>query len=585
MLNFYDFEVFKYDWMVVIINPIEKTVTEIVNDPAALLEYYEKCKDEIWIGYNNKSYDQYIFKAILCGFDPKKVNDHIIKKKLPGWRFSNLFRQFPMINYDVMQANDGGLKSLEGFMGNDIQETSVPFDIDRKLTQKEIQLTLKYCRHDVEQTMETWLRRKGSFDALMGLIEAFQLPLSDLSRTDTQLSAKILGATRKEYDDEFDISFPETLRLKKYRCVLEWFKNPENRCYTKVVTGRNGKCKVVKNNLEIDVAGVPHVFAWGGVHGAIPKYSGKGYFLMIDVTSLYPSLMIVYNLISRSCADPKKFTEVYNTNLEMKKTKNPLRPAYKLVCNKTYGGMKDVNNPLYDPRQANNVCIHGQLLLLDLIEKLEPHCQLIQSNTDGLLIKMPGRDTEANRDAFFETIDGIVREWEQRTGLQMEFEEYTAVYQKDVNNYIAVSIDGHVKRKGAYVKELSDLDYDLPIINEALVEYMTHGVPVEQTVNGCNDLIKFQKIVKVSSKYHCAWHNNRNLSEKCHRVFASDAPHDGIIGKRKSEGASVEKFANTPEKCFIMNGSVNGVTVPARLNRQWYIDLARERLSQFGVVA
>jgi len=570
--------------MVVIINPINKTVTEIVNDPAALLKYYEKYKNEIWIGYNNKGYDQYIFKGILCGFDPKKVNDHIIKKKLAGWQFSNLFRQFPMINYDVMQTNDGGLKSLEGFMGNDIQETSVPFDIDRKLTPEEIQLTLKYCRHDVEQTMETWLRRKGSFDALMGLIEAFELPLSDLSRTDTQLSAKILGATRKEYDDEFDISFPDTLQLKKYRCVLEWFKNPENRCYTKVVTGRNGKCRVVKNNLETDVAGVPHVFAWGGVHGAIPKYSGKGYFLMIDVTSLYPSLMIRYGLISRSCADPKKFEEIYNTNLEMKKTKNPLRPAYKLVCNKTYGGMKDVNNALYDPRQANNVCIHGQLLLLDLIEKLEPHCQLIQSNTDGLLIKMTGRDTEANRDAFFETIDGIVSEWEKRTGLQMEFEEYAAVYQKDVNNYIAVSIDGHVKRKGAYVKELSDLDYDLPIINEALVAYMVDGVPIETTVNRCNDLIKFQKIVKVSGKYLCAWHNGKKLSEKCHRVFASSGYKDGYIGKQKTEGATVEKFANTPERCFIMNGDVNGVTVPARLDRRWYIDLAKERLSQFGVV-
>ena len=30
--------------------------------------------------------------------------------------------------------------------------------------------------------------------------------------------------------------------------------------------------------------------------------------------------------------------------------------------------MKDKYNGLYDPRQANNVCIAGMLLLLDLIE-------------------------------------------------------------------------------------------------------------------------------------------------------------------------------------------------------------------------
>ena len=32
--------------------------------------------------------------------------------------------------------------------------------------------------------------------------------------------------------------------------------------------------------------------------------------------------------------------------------------------------------------------VSGMLLLLDLIEKLEAHCEIIQSNTDGILIKM-----------------------------------------------------------------------------------------------------------------------------------------------------------------------------------------------------
>lgn len=583
MLNFYDFEVFKEDWLVVIINPIEKTETVIVNDTERLADYHAGREDQIYIGYNNKHYDQYIFKAILCGFNPKEVNDYIIKEKKPGWSYSSLFRQIKMLNYDVMLQADGGLKSLEGFMGNNIKETSIPFDIDRKLTAAEIAETIKYCRHDVEQTMETYLRRKGSFDAIMGLIEAFKLPINDIGRTETQLAAKILGASRKEYTDEFDISFPECLKLNKYKCVLEWFQNPENRCYQKEIAGKNGKKRLVSNNLEIMVAGVPHVIAWGGIHGAIPKYSGGGYYLMIDVTSLYPSLMIGFNLLSRSCADPKKYTDIYNTNIEMKKTKNPLRPAYKLVCNKTYGGMKDKNNDLYDPRQANNVCIYGQLLLLDLIEKLEPYCQLIQSNTDGLLIKMPGADTETNRDIFFNKIDDVVTEWENRTGLKMEFDEYTKIYQKDVNNYIAIGIGGKPKRKGGYVKKLGDLDYDLPIINEALNNYMINGISVENTINNCNELIKFQKIVKVSGKYLCGYHNGKKLNEKCHRVFASLNNSDGYIGKQKSRGATIEKFANTPEKCFIENGNINGVEVPENLDKQWYINLAKERLEQFGV--
>lgn len=39
-------------------------------------------------------------------------------------------------------------------MGNDIKETSVPFSIDRKLTDEEIAETVKYCKHDVEQTIQ-----------------------------------------------------------------------------------------------------------------------------------------------------------------------------------------------------------------------------------------------------------------------------------------------------------------------------------------------------------------------------------------------------------------------------------------------
>lgn len=149
MLNFYDFEVFKHDWLVVIINPVERTKTVIVNDKKKLEEYFYAHEKEIWIGYNNRRYDQYIMKAILLDFNPKEVNDYIIVKNLPGWQFSSLFGHIKMINFDVMLRNDTGLKSLEAFMGNNIKETSVPFDIDRKLTAEEIEQTIFYCTNDV----------------------------------------------------------------------------------------------------------------------------------------------------------------------------------------------------------------------------------------------------------------------------------------------------------------------------------------------------------------------------------------------------------------------------------------------------
>lgn len=72
---------------------------------------------------------------------------------------------------------------------------------------------------------------------------------------------------------------------------------------------------------------------------------------------------------------------------------------------------------------------------------------------------------------------------------------------------------------------------------------------------------------------------------KSYRVFASNDQKDGRLLKRKQVKTKGEKFGNTPDHCFIFNDSVVGVKTPPELDRQWYIDLAKKRLKQFGVVA
>ena len=76
--NPYDFEIFEYDWLVVLIDPIHKTKDIICNNRPALQEYYESHKDMIWVGYNSSHYDVPILKTILNGNDPKKMSDGII---------------------------------------------------------------------------------------------------------------------------------------------------------------------------------------------------------------------------------------------------------------------------------------------------------------------------------------------------------------------------------------------------------------------------------------------------------------------------------------------------------------------------
>ena len=52
-------------------------------------------------------------------------------------------------------------------MGHSIKETSVPFDIDRPLTEAELAETVKYCRHDVEESVEVWVRNIAEFNTTM----------------------------------------------------------------------------------------------------------------------------------------------------------------------------------------------------------------------------------------------------------------------------------------------------------------------------------------------------------------------------------------------------------------------------------
>lgn len=560
---FYDFEVFSHDWLVVIKDTDSRTTHKIVNDVEALRELHEKNKNNIWIGFNSRSYDQYIFKAILLGMDPKKVNDHIIVEGKGGWEYSGLFRKVQLYNYDIMTDKFKGLKQLEGFMGNDIRETTVSFDIDRKLNPKEIEEVLFYCEHDVSQTMQVFINRKEEFESHMSLIKAFKLPLNYINKTKAQLSAIILEADKKEHDDEFSITFVDTINIKKYSHILGWYQNPLNRDY--------------KKSLKIEVAGVEHIFGWGGLHGARTKYKDEGIFVNSDVGSFYPALMIEYDFLSRNVRDKNKYREIRDTRLVLKKNKDPMQLPYKIVLNSTYGASKDKYNNLFDPLMANNVCINGQLLLLDLIEHVEaaiPGALLIQSNTDGVMFKLPN-------ESYIEIYKEIAKEWETRTRMDLEHDIIKKVVQKDVNNYIIVMDNEKVKSKGAYVKKLNSLDNDLPIVNKALMDYFIEGIPVKTTIDNCNDLIMFQKVVKASSKYKYALHGDKIIKEKILRVFASRSRNDPGIYKLKKDKETPDKIAGTPERAFIENGDIKGVLVPRKLDKQWYIDVANKRIKDF----
>lgn len=584
---FIDFETFKHDWLVVIIDTENKNKTVIINDADELRKFYEAHNNEIWVGYNIRNYDQFILKSILLGLDPKYTNDAIIVDGRNGYQISSEFQKIPLYVYDVAGAQRIGLKTLEGFMGNDIKETDVDFDLDRKLTDEEIQSTIKYCTHDVEQTIEVFLRRLNDFKSMMSIVKEFQLGLSHIGDTGAKITSTVLGCHMIKRNDEFEVPFLPCLRIKKYAHVIDWYKQQ---------LAKND-ASIYNTSLAVNVANVPHIFAFGGLHGAPANpIHVKGAIYHVDVNNYYPSILIAHDLVTRNATN-NNYAKIYNTrkalkqkqlNAKTKEEKNLYKSQqlpYKQILNSLSGAMKDKYNNAYDPRNNNAMCINGQLMLLDLIEHLEviDGFQLIQSNTDGLIVKIPDTDSAFNQ------LDDICYEWEKRMStdkceIGLALDQISEIWQKDVNGYLWLNLDGSVgERKGAYVKELSALDYDLPIINEALVNYMAYKIPVETTINNCDELIKFQKIVKLSSNYNHVEHNGIKYTYKCYRVFASTNLNDGMIYKCGGSRGNNEKFANTSDHCFIDNSDIKDKTVPTKLNKSWYIDLAKERLSQFGL--
>jgi hypothetical protein len=587
-LFFYDFEVFSRSkdpitgrsfWLVVFAEYGTKKGKIIINNEEELKNFYESYKDDIFIGYNCRSYDQFILKGLLLGMDAGFINDKLIAEGKKGYEVVRNAYKIPFNNFDIMPNPPVGLKTLEAFMGSKIKESSVPFDLDRPLTEEEIKETIQYCLHDVRETIKVFDAKREEFDSQLQLIEAFNLDMTQFTKTKAQLSAHILEAQKHpNRGDEFDFIFPDTLILDKYKHIKEWYENPENKRY------KNDKGK--KHELKVDIAGVPHVLGYGGIHGSRDKYFGEGIILCCDISSMYPSLIIEYGFMSRNVESIDKYRQIRDERLKLKALKDAKQQPLKIVLNATFGTFKDQYNAMFDPLMSNNICIAGQLLLIDLIEKVEPYCELIQSNTDGIYMKV---DTQEDA----KKIKEIAAEWEKRTRLELEWDEHVKIYQKDVNGYILIPEKLYDdkgkprwKGKGGYLKKLSDVDYDLPIVNKALVNHLVFGTPIQETINNCNELREFQKVVKVSSLFLYGLHGEQRLNDRVLRVFADKREEaQGVFKvKRKTNKEGVtqdvpEKIAGTPERCFINNEDIKGVTIPDYLDKDYYIELAQSRLN------
>lgn len=302
---------------------------------------------------------------------------------------------------------------------------------------------------------------------------------------------------------------------------------------------------------------------------------------MFPHTEYYPHLVTINGYISRAMANPEDYATMLETRMQAKKEGNKeLNTALKLVCNTTYGAMGNAYNDLYDPKMMRSVCISGQLYLLELAEHLYkdiPDLQVVDLNTDGIMIEFD--------DSQCDTIKGILDEWQARTGFELEEDEISKIARKDTNNYVLVKSDGKVKKKGGYlVRGIAEagqfkVNNTAVIVADAITEYLVNGTPVEDTINACDDILKFQFIAKGGSQYQYCYqevYGSQEKVQKCNRVYASPDPFMGTIYKVKNGQAA--KIQDIPDHCIIDND--NHLTVED-IDKRFYIDMATKKVNDF----
>lgn len=592
-------EVTKFDWLLVLIKYSDDT--EYVFHNASPDEIYQFLQEQnpILLAHNGKYYDQYILKAILAGFsidEIKAVNDHIIDGG-QGFEINYGYVEGLPPVWDTLQdiVPAKSLKEIEANLLLDITESTVDFDIDHAWTEEEYEDMLYYCRADVKALKPLFEARKTYFETKYDICILANLdPAFNVGLTNAKLCAKFLEAEKVERDDEREYQIPQTISVEKIdKRILNFF----DRIHDNTIPSE----ELFTSKLEIDLHNMPCTFAWGGAHGALSNFvyeSSEDGFIIInaDYASLYPHLLAlaVYNFISRNIKDKNKYKNTLDTRLELKhQGKKKEQLGLKLILNTTYGCQNNKYNDLYDPKGARGTCITGQLLISELTEVIYElgDVELIQLNTDGIMVKLP----RSKLDKYYE----VCGEFSKKCQIELEYDIITKIIQRDVNNYIMIygsKGKEKIKAKGGCFASLPDLKINedgsvtseykpnfkansLAIVSEALARYLLFDTPIEETINNCDDIHMFQTVQHLGATYKKCVQESLNGDielQRNNRIYAGKEVSGKII-KVKPNGRR-DSLANCPPNPIVDNA--NTCTIDD-INKQWYIKLAKQWANDF----
>jgi hypothetical protein len=483
------------------------------------------------LGFNNLHYDypviHYIFKHPNATVEEIYAFSQNILNSDDRWghqvwasdRFAPQIDVFKINHFDNM-AKTTNLKALQiNMRSENVVEMPIPFGT--VLTEQETNdVLIPYGKHDSSQTKRFALFNIEAIKFRVSLIEQFGLDV--MNWPDTKIGSRMMEQKIGEeicYDKSSGRKKPRqtprsVINIGEIIFPFVHFDNPEFQRVHQYLNAQvlrsadikefnevpKVQTKGVFTDLKANVGGIDFHFGTGGIHASVSaqKIVATDTYIIrdIDIAQMYPRTAIANNLAPEHLGS--RFTEVYSDlpaerkRWQIEKGKKCVEAnAVKLASNGVYGNSNNAYSVFYDPKFTLTITINGQLLLCMLAEKLAtvPTLSIIQVNTDGITYYVH-KDYEPHAAQH-------CREWEDKTKYVLEGADYSRMWIRDVNNYIAEDKDGSLKLKGAYWtpdatnyhesisqaqppawhKDLSNL-----VSVRAAVVHMIHGVDIEQFI-------------------------------------------------------------------------------------------------------
>lgn len=582
-LIFFDFEVKKDYWEVSFLEN-DKYIT--IDDKLTLIDYILKNKnDSIFIGYNNKHFDNWCLKCIWYGINPYEVVHHVIVNKekpwtLPALRFK---KNIDIITFDLMKAVGPmaqSLKEVEGNLGLAIiTDKTIEEEKDQNLSKEEIETLIKYNKHDVFATKKLYDEIHYELDAVLTLIEYYNLPMSTLMKTKASILELIYKnqITKQVNPTTFNYKTPSFIHFEddSVKKAIEAFEFTED------------------NKFDYDYQYDENIYkiGRGGAHYA-RKYKkvnlcSSKILICADYKSYYPSMMANPTNPELRYIDPVLDWHLFRGMIDLRFSKKgtDMDEPLKIPINGAYGKLIDSTSDLHFWPSGLSICLTGQLITVMIAQDLKKQNigELANVNTDGFYYLV---NNEEQLNKFMEIMKG----YEKLTGINFDYDiiRNGIFSQKDVNNYVIANFDNkHIKVKGAMLNRFdgsrSWFQYSQAIVDEAVVNKIVYDIDLRETIMKAynnNEARKFQIIYAMKGKNWEGCYYGKERIQSVNRGFATCDINKPAPTRLKA--GTYWKFGDKPEHVIIYNDDLSGLDIrKIGLDIEWYVQLAQKRVDAF----